>query len=353
MSMNSSIINFSERLRPRTYAIAAMAAGVLWLVATMAANILIDPQGVFGIGPPHEQVDPNGRYQRYREYEAQADQYDAVLFASSRGIGFDRDLLAKLLGVRAVANFSVPLGLLTDHLPVLQFLIHDKAARGQRLAAAFLVIDPDFFGLPPWTNSNIDAFLPPQISGENRLRFWWRYLTVFQYSNWRLGFWSTLQGYRQTRWVTRSQPRFAVAAMPVSLNLAFGQPLSHTVPLEGADAIQIRTDLTHQLALLAQFAALCKANDVRLTVMLSPLNRHSEWAGDAQTPDNERIAALIANVVPVWDFDRPEWLSARQDLWLHSNDRSHYTVEVGNMMLHRIFGGETNAPADFGQLRTP
>jgi hypothetical protein len=349
--MNSSIINFSGRLRARGYAVAAMVAAALWLAATMAANILIDPQGVFGLGPPRGHVDENVRYQRFRDYQAQADQDDAVLFASSRGIGFDRDLLAKLLGVRAVANFSVPLGLMTDHLPVLQYLLRDKAARGQHLAAVFLVIDPDFFGLPSWTNSNIDAFLPPQVSGDSRLHFWWRYLTVFQYGNWRLGLPSTLESYLPTRRVTRSEPRLAVAAMPVSLNLAFAQPLSPTVSLEGADAIQIRSDLAHQLALLAQFVALCKANDVRLTIVLSPLNRQSEWAGDAQTPDNERTAAQIANVVPVWDFDRPEWLSARQDLWLHSGDRSHYTVAVGTMMLHRIFGGETDAPADFGQLR--
>ena len=350
--MNSSIINFNGQLRPRSYAIAAMVAAALWLAATMTANVLIDPQGVFDLGPPRGHVDENVRYQRFRDYQAQADRYDAVLFASSRGIGFDRDLLAKLLSVRAVANFSVPFGLMTDHLPVLQYLIRDKAARGQRLAAAFLVIDPDFFGLPPWTNSNIDAFLPPQVSDDSRLRFWWRYLTVFQYSNWKLGLPSMLESYLPTRRVTRLGPRLAVAAMPVSLNLAFAQPLSPAVSLEGPDAIQIRSDLAHQLALLAQFVALCKANDVRLTVALSPLNRQSEWAGDTQTPDNERVAAQIANVVPVWDFDRPEWLSARQDLWLGGNDRSHYDVTVGNMMLHRIFGGETDAPADFGQLRT-
>jgi len=351
--MNFSIISSSERLPARNYAIAAIGAAVLWLAVTMAANILIDPQGVFDLGPPRGHADDNVRYQRFRDYLAQADQYDAVMFASSRGIGFDRDLLAKLLGVHAVANFSVPMGLLTDHLPVLQYLIRDRAARGQRLAAVFLVIDPDLFGLPPWTNDNINAFLPPQVSGENRLRFWWRYLTVFQYSNWRRGLPSTLETYLPARWVARSVPRLAVAAMPVGLNLAFGQPLSPTTSLEGADAIQIRSDLAHQLALLAQFVSLCRANGVRLTVVFSPLNRQSEWAGDAQTPDNERTAALIANVVPVWDFDRPEWLSARPDLWLVGGDRSHYTVAVGAMMLHRIFGGETDAPADFGHLRTP
>jgi hypothetical protein len=58
-----------------------------------------------------------------------------VLFASSRGNAFDRTLLAEQLGVRTIANFSVLFGLLTDHLPTLDFLLRDKAARGERLAA--------------------------------------------------------------------------------------------------------------------------------------------------------------------------------------------------------------------------
>jgi hypothetical protein len=54
---------------------------------------------------------------------------------------FDRAPLAELLGAGAVANFSVPFGLSTDHLPVLQFLVRDKAARGGRLKAGFLALD--------------------------------------------------------------------------------------------------------------------------------------------------------------------------------------------------------------------
>jgi hypothetical protein len=94
--------------------------------------------------------------------------------------------------------------------------------------------------------------------------------------------------------------------------------------------------------------ALCRALDVRLIVAFSPLNRQN--VGDDQAPDNARIVDQVARLTPVWDFDRPAWLSDRPDLWL---DLSHYSTAVATMMTQRIFGAPTSAPADFGQLRGP
>ena len=81
---------------------------------------------------------------------------------------------------------------------------------------------------------------------------------------------------------------------------------------------------------------------------MSPLNRQN--VHDDQAPDNERIVDAIARVTPVWDFDRPAWLSERPDLWL---DFSHYSPTVAALMMQRIFGHPTTAPADFGRLRGP
>jgi hypothetical protein len=184
--MSSSITNSDPDRRPlRRYVAAVIGLAVGWLVATMAANILVDPQAMFGLDLLRSHVNPNLRYAALRTYLAAPEHYDAVLFGSSRGNAFDRALLAEQMGVREVANFSVPFGLLSDHLPVLEYLLHDKAAHGGRLAAVFLLMDADFFGKQPWTNLNIDSFLPPQLSGENPLRFWWRYLTAFQFRNWK------------------------------------------------------------------------------------------------------------------------------------------------------------------------
>ena len=87
--------------------------------------------------------------------------------------------------MNGVANFSVNYGMVTDHLPVLEYLIREKAARGERLRSVLLMVDVDHFGKAPWTNSNLDGFLPPEVSGEHPARFWWRYLTAFQFRVWR------------------------------------------------------------------------------------------------------------------------------------------------------------------------
>ena len=89
------------------------------------------------------------------------------------------------IGARTVAKFDVTAGMITDHLPALEYVLRDKAQRGEKIKAALLLIDVDSFGKPPATNVNIDSFLPPELSGEHPARFWWRYLTVFQLRMWR------------------------------------------------------------------------------------------------------------------------------------------------------------------------
>jgi hypothetical protein len=350
----SSSTTSSEPDRPqvRRYVIATIAVAIAWFAATIAANVLIDPQDVFGTPLVRGHLNANARYGAFRDYEAAPARYDAVLFASSRGNTFDRALLAEQLGVRTVANFSVPFGLLTDHLPALEFLLRDKAARGGRLAAVFLVLDADFFGKAPWTNINIDSFLPPQMSGESRFRFWWRYLTAFQFTHWK----NDLRALAGPRPAAPPEPGALRARLTAAALVPVRPPgsiaptttrLAET-PLEETNGPEIRSDLARQLGLLARFVSLCRAQDVRLIIAFSPLNRQN--VRDAQAPDNAHIVDQVARLAPVWDFDRPAWLSERADLWL---DFSHYSTAVATMMTQRIFGAPTSAPADFGQLRGP
>jgi hypothetical protein len=100
--------------------------------------------------------------------------------------------------------------------------------------------------------------------------------------------------------------------------------------------------------LLARFVALCREHGTKLVVVFSPLNRQN--VRDDHAADNARIVEQVARLTPVWDFDRPAWLSDRPDLWL---DFSHYATAVATMMTQRVFGTKTSAPADFGQLRGP
>jgi hypothetical protein len=280
----STISSELAHRRARHYVVATIAIATAWLAVTMAANILIDPQAVFGSDLVRNHFNPNARYLAFRDYQAAPDRYDAVLFASSRGNAFDRTLLAEQLGVARVANFSVPFGLLTDHLPTLEFLLRDKAARGRRLAAVFLLLDADFFGKQPWTNLNIDSFLPPQISGESTFRFWWRYLTAFQFRNWKSDLSARLDS-KAAAGPPRPKP-VAAALVPMRPLGRLAQPptpVAETL-LQETDAPEIRADLPHQLELLARFVALCRAHDIRLVIAFSPLNRQN--VRDEQASDN-------------------------------------------------------------------
>ncbi len=180
-------------MTPRSFACAVITGGSLLLGATIFANVVADPQGVFGTDVIAHSANPNWRYLQFLKYKDQGSQIDGLIFASSRGTFLDRDLLADRTGDRRILDFAVPYGLITDHLPLLQYVLKDKKARGEQLKSVFLLLDLDLFGTAPWTNTNIDAFLPPDVSGESTARFWWRYLTVFQYRNWR----NTLQRRRR------------------------------------------------------------------------------------------------------------------------------------------------------------
>jgi hypothetical protein len=309
-------------MRPKIFAalLIGLAAGLC--AATALANIVIDPQGVFATGVFPDPLNPNTRYRRFLAYRRAAPEVDGLLFASSRGGAFDRDVLARRMGVRHVANFSVPFGLLSDHLPFLEYVLRDKARRGERIKAVLLVIDVDHFGKAPWTNVNIDSFLPPSVSGEGAASFWWRYLTAFQYRNWR------------TSIVRRLDPHAALQANrdePAAEGDARARPITP------------RPDFERQIALLRQFARLCHANGVALTVATSPLSR-----SNAQGLDRDALKSVverIGSVVPVWDFSAPSPFAARSDLWL---DASHYSGAIAEMMMERMFLAETRA--DFGRL---
>jgi hypothetical protein len=323
----------------RAFALCFVAILAALLAGTMTANVAIDPEAVFGTHPGAPRVNANSRYTRFVAYRDGNARPDGVLFASSRGTGFDPAALARALGVNGVANFSVNYGMVTDHLPVLEYLIREKAARGERLKSVLLLIDVDHFGKAPWTNINLDGFLPPEVSGEHPARFWWRYLTAFQLRVWR----ATVA--REAGRRAEAVP-IARAAMMPPLTLPEWPVLRSAAvrPQRAYDIVQ-RPQLDAHLALLARMAALCRQHGVTLTVVTSPLNRLN--ARDYDPAELARVTERIARVVPLWDFGAPDWLSDRPGLW---TDPSHFTPEVGDMMLGRVFGVGT-APAGFGALR--
>src|ERR1700674_5019154 len=169
---------------PRTYALTFVTLAAGLFLAVVGMNLAIDTQGVFGTGLLGKPLNPNVRYQNFVAYAAASDRYDGLLFGSSRAFDLPVEPLQQMDGA-TFADFAVQFGMITDHLPVLEYVLREKAAKHERLRAVFLLLDADSLGDAPRTNRFLQTLLPPALTSERPLRFWWRYLTAIQVGTWR------------------------------------------------------------------------------------------------------------------------------------------------------------------------
>jgi hypothetical protein len=327
----------------RRFAIFLIGGAFFLFLATVTANVMLDPEQVFGTGLYSHKVNINERVRRLRQYQQQADGVDGLLFSSSRGNLLDPNLLEKGMGLSHFASASMSYGMVSDYVPLLEYVVRDKATRAIKLKHVFLLLDIDFFGRPPWTNSNINSFLPPEISEESAARFWWRYLTAFQYRLWR----DVIREDRRRK----EQARAAAASGAVD---AHGQinpaeamegvrsPLVQQEYRRGWNAV--RPDLDRQLALLQRLVALCRENQIRLTVAISPLQA---WNLDLNgRAEINELTQRLSRITPLFDFNAVPLIADKDEYWL---DNSHFDQKAGAMMLARIFG--TGTDVGWGELR--
>jgi hypothetical protein len=295
----------------------------LLFAGTVFANVFVDPQGVFG-GDAAYRENPNWRYLEFMHYQRDASQIDGLVFASSRGRSFDNDHLANRSGNRQILNFAVPFGLVTDHLPLLQYVLRDKKERGERLKSVLLLLDVDLFGKPPWTNTNIDAFLPPTLSGESPLRFWWRYLTAYQYGNWR----DSLRLRYRTVGLNERADTVAASAQPIRASLLptkifEGLPMRRSSLVTASSEVTVdaveeavaaahrnrrlwnarRPDLTRQISYFKQIIMLCRYNGVVLTVATSPMVRAN--LNGYPSGELEALTDELNRLTPIWPIVPP------------------------------------------------
>ncbi len=173
------------RLTAKFYALTLIVVSFVLFIAVVAANVLIDPQRVFGLELFPNKRNENLRYAQYLAYRKGEPSFGGLLFASSRGSGIPLNVLSARTGGVRYADFTVGAGMITDHLPVLERAIRDKAARGEQLKQVFLLLDIDLLGERPSTNRNPQTQLHPDLTGEDPVRFWVRYLTAIQFHAWR------------------------------------------------------------------------------------------------------------------------------------------------------------------------
>lgn len=335
----------------RRYSLIVMAGAAALFASTVAANVIIDPERVFGLGVFTPTPNTNERNRKLEDYKRDGRKVDTLLFASSRGNFLPFGTLAGRMGGSDVMNMSVSYGMISDHLPIMGYILRDKAARGERIKSVLLLLDADFFGKPPWTNSNVNSFLPPELSEEPAARYWWRYLTVFQFRLWRDVIRQSrtpLQAVVPDRAPVDAAQAPAAAAPPAPPVAALDDqplPLQPRVSNYRRSFNGTRPDLERQLTMLEQFVALCRAHDVQLTIAISPMIRENLELHEPGVIEN--IVERLSRVAPVWDFTSSP-ISRQRGYWA---DFSHFGHSAADMLVARVYG-EQGARPDFGTLRS-
>jgi hypothetical protein len=328
-------------MQPRAYAITLSASALGLFLAVAVTNLVIDPTGVFGTKLLPPSVNYNDRYATLVEYQSQPDRFDGLLFGSSRSRVISRDELSRRVGGVTFADFRVNAGMLTDHLVALDYVLQQKAAKGQRIKTVFILLDPDAFGRRPFTNQSLAYATPPALSGENPIRFWWRNLMAIQFESWRSTVREALGNSRAVgpAIVGPQSRNFLWRVIASASPGANAQSMSPTTPSPAgapiADRVTDQPLYPQDLELWRRFVTLCRENDIELIVAISPLSQHV--ASEYDPSDLSRAIDDISRIAPVWDFTDDGGISSNPGLW---SDILHFVPEVGAMMLERIFGDQ-------------
>ena len=238
--------------------------------------------------------------------------------------------------------------MLPDFLPALEYVLADKAKRGQQLRAVFLLLDIDTFGDPAATNRYIETLQPRALSGGSGV------VLLVEQSDGPSG--QELAAYpvggpgsdRGERSSGSFGPRegeigarpFCSAERLGRARLAGRKP--HNRPFRQ------RAHFAEQLQLLQRIAALSRQSGAELIVAVSPLHRAVE--SRYLPKDLSQALDQVARIAPLWDFTGADWLSDDPNYWM--GDTAHYSSEVGRMMLARIFGDPMPRGWErFGRLR--
>jgi hypothetical protein len=308
-------------MRARTYALGLIGAAAALFASVAAANLVIDPAGIFGTSPlPRHTANANERYLSFAAFRAGQAHYDGLLFGSSRARAVPLEDLERVLGTNDIASFAVNGGVLADHVPVLEYVVRQRTPGRRGVRAVFVLLDADGIGDRPPTNFGPATYLAPELTGESKVR--------------RVGFGGAGISALRAALSTEAQAQeLGPAALP---------PRKTAGPERIGDRQQYHQDIERW----RRIVVLCRTASIELVAAFGPLRRGNL----ARYEDVEKVVEDFSAVAPIWDFTRFGRVADDASLW---EDESHYDPKVSRLMLHRI-AGEPLPPGweGFGRLRT-
>lgn len=308
-------------------------------------NILVDPYDYFGVGPWDGSGLTNERLWKPQYFDENRSNYDSLYLGSSTASQVYPWKISEVLPDTSFYNFGLSGGNLYDYEVVLSHFA------GKGLAAKRIVVQIDLtaiwmYGIKPQYYKRYG----PQITGENEVAYYAAYLFRFH----------------QRGTITKIRHRiFGESPLPHnSYDRATGVfyfphrdnliAQDHSAFMAAYDLSENRLDrvgygmeaLDDSLGALQEIVSMAEASRSELMLIVSPpnynlMNSHS-------LSDYVALLRGIARLHPFWDFSGYNSITMNSRLFY---DRDHFRPEIGDMIIARVFDGDTSSvPGDFGQL---
>ena len=322
------------------FAVTLVITFLLVFLAYPATNFVLDKYGVFQT-PKQGQVtvynEPNKMFLKTDYVLKHPDKFDSFVFGSSRVGLLD---VTKMPGGKFY-NMAYSEGLPKEHLENIKLLLK----HGIKIKNIIIGLDDFTYRISPDKHKDEPlrlAHYETSLNDRNWFTHYWYYL--FLKIKWEdLSRYS--QRYYQEMFNTgTTQPsedyerRIDSDIDTYRKDPKFRQ-FSHTyVPTE-------RTEQT--LNELSEIIEICKKNNIKLIFLINPIHHFTYNRTDiAHFLDFKR---QLAGITDYWDFSGLNSITLDNGQFYET---SHYRLRVGDMILSKIFGDGSKAPADFGHLVT-
>ena len=299
--------------------------GGFCLLFTVLLCMIVDPYNVFHVHNIRDNgVEPNKNYIKMSCLMEQPGKYDAFMLGNSRVSSLHTE---KLEGVHCY-NLTYSSGMVWEHVDNVKTLL----AGGAQIKHLYLGVDSASYGT--------DC----EGREQDPIRMSYEYIQKHPLAFFRAQM-DTARTFKSlnTSLKHRASEDFGHIFYEYGWSLGYElQGMAEDVGRWGDVAVftcpQYREQMERTLDSIAELRAICEENGIELTVFTHPMLWNA-YKGSMKELDYAEFLRRLASVTPYYNFSGINAVTVRFDNYV---DPSHYTAQIGDLLLDRFNGKETD-----------
>jgi hypothetical protein len=310
-------------------------------------NVVVDPFYIFKTPFFKIQYQINDRYAKIEFLEKRKERFNSYIMGSSRLLYTSPAIVEKYIPTAKFYNLATVLATIYEHLLHVKFLIKN----GYPVKNLYIGLDYDINrAVTVYDDENFVLKLHPDVSNENRILFYWSYLSIIPKAD--------IKRKLRANFKKKSGQKAKFDWNSISNDVMVAKREFREEPIlsENSDQdmmarkrrlkakIARKRSLEENLEALRELVALCRQHHINLFLYTTPYRK--VLLESFTTQNYIMFLRELSKITPYWDFSG--YNSVTMDP-ANYTDQSHYNASVSRWIAARIFNDRTEAvPRDFG-----